>query len=99
MAPYEALYDRKYRLPIHWDEAGERQFLGPELVEQATEAIKKIRERIKTAQSRQKSYADRRRRPLEFEPGEKVFHKIFSHKGDHSIQEKRKAKSSFHWTF
>ena len=76
MAPYEALYGRKCRSPVHWDEAGERQFLGPELVEQATEAIKKIREKMKTAQSRQKSYADRRRRPLEFEPGEKVFLKI-----------------------
>ena len=49
MAPYEALYIRKCRSPVHWDEAGERQFLGPELVEQATEAIKKIRERMKTA--------------------------------------------------
>ena len=81
MAPYEALYGRKCRSPVHWDEAGERQFLGPELVEQATEAIKKIREKMKTAQSRQKSYADRRRRPLEFEPGEKVFLKISPTKG------------------
>ena len=44
MAPYEALYGRKCRSPVHWDEAGERSFLEPELVEQATEAIKKIRE-------------------------------------------------------
>ena len=49
MAPYEVLYSRKYRSPVQWDEAGEKQFLGPELVEQATEAIKKIRERMKTA--------------------------------------------------
>ena len=42
MAPYEALYGRKCRSPIHWYEAGERKYLGPELVEQATEAIKKI---------------------------------------------------------
>ena len=49
MAPYEALYGRKCRSPVHWDEAGESQFLGPELVEQATEAIKKIREKMKTA--------------------------------------------------
>ena len=40
MAPYEALYGRKCRSPVHWDEAGERKFLGPELVEPATEAIK-----------------------------------------------------------
>ena len=81
MAPYEALYGRKYWSPIHWDEAGEKQFLRPELVEQATEAIKKIRERMKTAQNRQKSYADRRRRSLEFEPGKKMFLKISPTKG------------------
>ena len=82
MAPYEALYGRKCRSPVHWDEAGERQFLRLELVEQATEAIKKIRERMETAQSRQKSYADCRRRPLEFEPGKKVFLKISPTKGN-----------------
>ena len=72
-APYEALYRRKCRSPMHWDEVGERKYLGPELVEQATEAIKKIQERMKTSQSHQKSYADRRRRSLEFEVGEQVF--------------------------
>ena len=46
MAPYEALYGRKCRSPVHWDEVGERKYLGPELVEQATEAIKKIQERM-----------------------------------------------------
>ena len=51
MAPYEALYGRKCRSPVHWDEVGDRRYLGPELVEQATEAINKIRQRIKIAQS------------------------------------------------
>ena len=81
MAPYEALYGRKCRSPVHWDEAGERQYLGPDMVDQATEAIKVIRQRMKTAQSRQKSYADKRRRPLEFEIGSKVFLKISPMKG------------------
>ena len=81
MALYKALYGRKSRSPVHWDKAGERQFLRPELVEQATEAIKKIRERMKTAQSRQKSYANCRRRLLEFEPSKKVFLKISPTKG------------------
>ena len=81
MAPYEALYGRKCRSPIHWHEAGERKYLGPELVEQATEAIFKIKERMKTSQSRQKSYADKRRRPLEFEKGDHVFLKISPIKG------------------
>ena len=54
MAPYEALYGRKCRSPIHWDEMGERKFLGPELVQRIGEAIEKIRKRMLTAQSRPK---------------------------------------------
>ena len=65
MAPYEALYRRKCRSPIHWDEMGERKFFGPELVQRTREAIEKIRKRMLPAQSRQKSYADVRRRKLE----------------------------------
>ena len=72
MAPYEALYGRKCRSPIHWDETGERKYLGPELVQKTNEAIEKIRERIRTAQRRQKSYADKHRRKLEFQVGDKV---------------------------
>ena len=73
MAPYEALYGRKCRSLVHWDEAGERRYLGPEFVEQSIEAIKKIRQWMITAQSRRKGYVDKRRRPLEFEVGDKVF--------------------------
>ncbi|KAM7519450.1 hypothetical protein LguiB_018412 [Lonicera macranthoides] len=73
MAPYEALYGRPCRSPICWYEVGERTLLGPELVEQTTEKIKTIRQHLHTAQSRQKSYADKLRRPLEFEVGNHVF--------------------------
>ena len=52
MVSYESLYGRKYRSQVHWDEAGESKYLGPELVTQATEAVKKIRQRMKTAQNR-----------------------------------------------
>ena len=90
MAPYKALYGRKCRSPVHWDEAEERKYLGPELVEQATEAIKNIRERMKTAQSRQKSYADRRRCPLEFEVRDKVFLKISPARGITRFRKKEK---------
>ena len=90
MAPYEALYGRKCRSPVHWDEAGEKKYLGPELVEQASEAIWKIRQRMKTAQSRQKSYADKRRRPLEFEAGDKVFLKTSLVKGVMRFSQKGK---------
>ena len=81
MAPNEALYGRKCRSPIHWDEVGERKLLGPELIQQTTEAIDKIRQRMKTAQTRQKSYADTRRKDLEFEVGDKVFLRVSPIKG------------------
>ncbi|KAL5572223.1 hypothetical protein UlMin_021820 [Ulmus minor] len=66
MAPFEALYGRRCRSPAHWFETGEKLIAAPDFVESTTEAVKLIRERMKTAQSRQKSYADKRRRPLEF---------------------------------
>ncbi|GKV48698.1 hypothetical protein SLEP1_g55501 [Rubroshorea leprosula] len=76
MAPYEALYGRRCRSPICWTDVGERSLLGPELVQQATEKVHLIREHLRVAQSRQKSYADNRRRDLEFAVGEKVFLKV-----------------------
>ncbi|OMO55593.1 reverse transcriptase [Corchorus capsularis] len=76
MAPYEALYGRKCRSPVCWDEVGERKLLGPEIVQQTVDKIQLIRERLRTAQSRQKSYADIRRRTLEFDVGDHVFLKV-----------------------
>ena len=81
MPPYEALYGRKCRSPIHWDEVGDRQMLGPEMVQDAVDKVKMIRQRLQAAQSRQKSYADKRRRPLEFQVGEHVLLKISPTKG------------------
>ncbi|KZV38008.1 hypothetical protein F511_10229 [Dorcoceras hygrometricum] len=72
MAPYEALYGRKCRMPLHWDEIGERDGLGPDLVEQTMNVVRKIKERMRAAQSRQKSYADNRRRELSFDVGDHV---------------------------
>ena len=73
MAPYEALYGRPCRSPMCWVATGEAALLGPQLVEETTEKIRIIRDHLKTAQSRQKSYADKRRRPLEFEVCDFVF--------------------------
>ncbi|XP_020963434.1 uncharacterized protein LOC110265034 [Arachis ipaensis] len=72
MASYEALYGRKYQSLLCWYEYGEASVLGPDVVAETTEKIKRIRERILTAQSRQKNYVDQRRKPLdlEFEVGE-----------------------------
>ncbi|WMV59026.1 hypothetical protein MTR67_052411, partial [Solanum verrucosum] len=67
MAPYKALYGRRCRSPIGWFEVGKTGLIGPDLVHQAMKKVKVIQERLKTAQSRQKSYTDVRRRELEFE--------------------------------
>ncbi|GJV71626.1 putative reverse transcriptase domain-containing protein [Tanacetum coccineum] len=67
-APFEALYGQKCRSPVIWTEVGESQLIGPELVQETTKKIFQIKERLKTARSRQKSYADKRRKPLEFKP-------------------------------
>ena len=61
MTPYEALYGRKCRSLIYWDDVGERKLLGPDFVQVTTEKIRLIQERLKTTQSRQKSYVDNKR--------------------------------------
>ncbi|XP_058113240.1 uncharacterized protein LOC131256271 [Magnolia sinica] len=81
MGPYEALYRRPCRASHCWEEIGEKSLLGPDLVRITTEKIGIIRRRLLTAQSRQKSYADTRRRDLEFEAGDHVFLKISLMKG------------------
>ncbi|KAL0558732.1 hypothetical protein IC582_003314 [Cucumis melo] len=81
MAPFEALYGRCCRSPVCWGEVGEQRLMGPELVQSTNEAIQKIRSRMHTAQSTQKSYADVRRKDLEFEVGDKVFLKVAPMKG------------------
>ncbi|GJW90659.1 putative reverse transcriptase domain-containing protein [Tanacetum coccineum] len=75
-APFEALYGRKCRLPIMWAEVGEGQLIGPELVQETTEKISQIKDRLKAAHDRQKSYADKRRKPLEFSVGDYVLLKV-----------------------
>nr|GEV70879.1 reverse transcriptase domain-containing protein [Tanacetum cinerariifolium] len=65
-APFEVLYGRKCRLPIMWAEVEEGQLIGPELVQETTEKISHIKNRLKAACDHQKSYADKRRKPLEF---------------------------------
>ena len=66
MAPYKALYGRKCRTPLCWDEVGERKLLGPEIVQVATYKVKVIGDRLKIAQDRQKIYANNLMRDLKF---------------------------------
>jgi len=76
MAPYKALYGRRCRTPLCWLEPGEGLTLGPEVLQQTTEKVKLIQERMRTAQSRHKSYHDKRRKDLEFEVGDHVFLRV-----------------------
>ena len=64
MAPFEALYGRKCRTPLYWSQTGESQVFGPEILQEAERQVQIIRDNLRTAQSRQKSYADTRRREL-----------------------------------
>jgi hypothetical protein len=76
MAPFEALYGRKCRTPLAWSEVGEQTLFGPAIIEEAEEKVEKVRENLKIAQSRQKSYADKRRRELTFAVGDRVYLKV-----------------------
>nr|GFC56109.1 putative reverse transcriptase domain-containing protein [Tanacetum cinerariifolium] len=80
-APFEALYGRKCRSPVYWTEVGEAQILGPELIQETTEKIVQIMERMQAARDRQKSYADLKRKPMEFQVGDKVMLKVSPWKG------------------
>nr|GFA86486.1 reverse transcriptase domain-containing protein [Tanacetum cinerariifolium] len=68
-ASFEALYGRKCRSPVCWSEVRDAQLTGPKLIRKTTEMIVQIKNRLLAARSRQKSYADVRLKPLEFERG------------------------------
>jgi len=81
MAPYEALYDRRCRTLVCWEEVGEREPSKVELINQTKEIVSTMRKRLQTAQSRQKSYANNCRWLLEFNMGNQVFLKVSPLKG------------------
>ena len=81
MAPFEALYGWRCRTPLNWSEAGERNFFGPDLVGEAEDQVRLIQANLKTAQARQKSYADKRHWPLIFEVGDHVYLRVSPMKG------------------
>src|SRR5438132_14405256 len=90
MAPFEALYGRRCRSPLNWSEPGERVTFGPNLVTEAKEKVRAIQNHLKTAQSRQKSYSDKRHRPLEFEIGSWAYLRVSPMKGVHRFGVKGK---------
>ncbi|GJW74538.1 putative reverse transcriptase domain-containing protein [Tanacetum coccineum] len=75
-APFEALYGQKCHSPVCWTEVGEAQLLGPELIQETTKKIIQIKQRMQAARDRQKSYADLKGKPMEFQIGDKVMLKV-----------------------
>jgi hypothetical protein len=78
---FEALYERSYRTPLSWSESAKRVIFTPDIVTEAEEKVKQIHANILTAQSRQKSYNDKRRHPLEFEVGDHIYLQVSPMKG------------------
>nr|ABA97778.2 retrotransposon protein, putative, Ty3-gypsy subclass [Oryza sativa Japonica Group] len=95
MAPFEALYGRRCRTPLFWDQTGERQLFGTEVLNEAEEKVRAVRERLRIAQSRQKSYADNRRRELVFQVGDYVYLRVTPLRGVHRFQTKGKLAPRF----
>jgi hypothetical protein len=81
MSPFQALYGRSCRTLLQWDQPGEKQVFGPDILLEAEENIKMVWENLKIAQSRQRSYADTRRRELSFKVGDFVYLKVSPIKG------------------
>ncbi|GJX31339.1 putative reverse transcriptase domain-containing protein [Tanacetum coccineum] len=80
-APFEALYGIKCRSPVCWAEVREVQLIVPEIVQETTEKIIQIKQRIQAACDRQKCYADLKRKPMEFQVGDRVILKVSPWKG------------------
>ena len=76
MAPYEALYGRMCRTPLCWIELSKKKVISLDLIQENEEKVKMIRERLKVAADRQKSYVDLKRKDIQHEIGEKVFLKV-----------------------
>nr|GFA47468.1 putative reverse transcriptase domain-containing protein [Tanacetum cinerariifolium] len=99
VTPYEALYGRKCRSPLCWAKVGEAQLNGPEMIQEMTENIILIKERIQAAQDRQKNYADRKRKPMEFKVKDRIMLKVSPWKGVIRFIKQGKLNSRVHHTF
>jgi hypothetical protein len=76
MEPFEMVYARRCRTLLFWSEAGEWKVFGSDVLQEAEKHVRMVRENLRIAQSRQKSYADHRRRELSFEVGGYVYLKV-----------------------
>jgi hypothetical protein len=76
MTLFEVLYGRRCRTPLNWTELGERVIFGPDLIKEAEVIVHSIQDNLKATKSRQETYANKRRRPLAFEVGNKVYLRV-----------------------
>jgi hypothetical protein len=81
MAPFEMLYGQRCRTPLFWNETGERKVFGPDILQEAEKQVRMVRENLRVAQPRQKSYADHRRRELSFKVGDFIYLKVSPMRG------------------
>ncbi|KAI3819397.1 hypothetical protein L1987_13228 [Smallanthus sonchifolius] len=95
MPPYEMLYGRRCRTPVCWGEIGQKELGSLEVIKETSERFDQIKARMKAAQDRQKSYADRRRRPIEFDVGDIVMLKVSPWKGIIRFRKRGKLSSRF----
>jgi hypothetical protein len=97
MSPVQALYGRSCRTPLQWDQPGEKQVFGPDILLKAEENIKMVRENLKIAQSRQRSYADTRRR-AEFQSQRFCLSESIADQRSQKIRSQRQASASLYWS-
>jgi hypothetical protein len=81
MTPFEVLYGRRCRTLLNWIEPGEKVIFGPDIIEEAEATVHRIQDNLKAAKSYQETYANKRRRPLEFEVGNHVYLRVLPMKG------------------
>jgi hypothetical protein len=81
MAPFEVLYGCRCRTPLNWIQLGEKVIFGLDLIEEAKATIRRIQDNLKATKSRQETYANKRRQPLEFEVGDLVYLRVSPVKG------------------
>jgi hypothetical protein len=86
MAPFEMLYGRRCQTPLFWSETGERKVFGPDILQEAEKQVCMLRQNLRVALSRQKSYADHKRRELSIEVGDFVYFKVSPMRGLHHFK-------------
>ena len=99
MSPFEALYGRRCRTPVSWDNPIDRVIVGPEMLKDMEEQVVKIRHNLKIAQDKHKSYADKSRNLREFQVGEHVFLKVRAKKSSLRLGSCKKLAGRFYGSF